>query len=107
MHPMLNIAVRAARNAGKIIANSFEEQDKIETEQKGGNDFVTNIDREAEFAIINTIRKSYPDHCIIGEESGEHKGENPDYVWIVDPLNGTTNFIKGIPHFCVSIALRV
>ncbi len=107
MHPMLNIAVRAARNAGKIIANSFEEQDKIETEQKGGNDFVTNVDKEAEFAIINTIKKSYPDHTIIGEESGEHKGENPDYVWIVDPLDGTTNFIKGIPHFCVSIALKV
>jgi myo-inositol-1(or 4)-monophosphatase len=104
---MLNIAVRAARNAGKIIARSFEEKDMVETEKKGSNDFVTNIDRDAETAIIATIRKSYPDHCIVGEEFGENKGENSDYQWIVDPLDGTTNFIKGIPHFCVSIALRV
>lgn len=107
MHPMLNIAVRAARNAGKIIARSFEEKDMVETSQKGTNDFVTNIDNEAERAIIGTIRKSYPDHCIVGEESGEHKGDNPDYQWIVDPLDGTTNFIKGIPHFSVSVALKV
>jgi myo-inositol-1(or 4)-monophosphatase len=107
MHPMLNIAVRAARNAGKVIANSFEESDKIEVNKKGTNDFVTNVDMEADRAIIGTLKKSYPDHTIISEESGEHKGESSDYVWIVDPLDGTTNFIKGIPHFCVSIALRV
>ena len=107
MHPMLNIAVRAARNAGKIIARSFEEIDMIETSQKGSNDFVTNVDRDAENAIIATIRKSYPDHSIVGEEFGENKGDNNDYQWIVDPLDGTTNFIKGIPHFSVSIALKV
>lgn len=107
MHPMLNIAIRAARNAGKIIARSFEEIDMIETSQKGANDFVTNVDKDAEQAIIATIRKSYPDHSIVGEEFGENRGENNDYQWIVDPLDGTTNFIKGIPHFSVSIALKV
>ena len=107
MHPMLNIAIRAARNAGKIIARSFEEIDMVETSQKGSNDFVTNVDHDAENAIIATIRKSYPDHSIVGEEFGENKGENSDYQWIVDPLDGTTNFIKGIPHFSVSIALKV
>lgn len=107
MHPMLNIAVRAARNAGKIIARSFEELDLVETTQKGSNDFVTNVDREAEKVIIATIRKSYPEHSIVGEEFGVDQGANTDYQWIVDPLDGTTNFIKGIPHFCVSIALKV
>jgi len=107
MHPMLNIAVRAARNAGKIIARSYEEIDMIETEQKGSNDFVTNVDKDAENTIIATIRKSYPEHCIVGEEFGENKGADSDYQWIVDPLDGTTNFIKGIPHFSVSIALKV
>ncbi len=107
MHPMLNIAVRAARNAGKIIARAFEELDLVETTQKGSNDFVTNVDREAEKAIIATIRKSYPEHSIVGEEFGVNQGTNEDYQWVVDPLDGTTNFIKGIPHFCVSIALKV
>lgn len=107
MHPMLNIAVRAARNAGKIIARSFEELDLVEATQKGSNDFVTNVDRDAEKTIIATIRKSYPEHCIVGEEFGVDQGEDQDYQWIVDPLDGTTNFIKGIPHFCVSIALKV
>ncbi len=107
MHPMLNIAVRAARNAGTVIIRAFEQLDKVEIEQKGTNDFVTNVDLSAEQKIIETIRKSYPNHTIIGEESGELKGEDNDYQWIIDPLDGTTNFIKGIPHFAVSIALKV
>jgi len=107
MHPMLNIAVRAARNAGKVIIRSFEQLDKVEIESKGSNDFVTSADTAAEEAIIETLRKSYPDHTIIGEESGVLKGSNDDYQWIIDPLNGTNNFIKGIPHFAVSIALKV
>ena len=107
MHPMLNIAVRAARTAGKVIVRSLEQLDKVEIESKGTNDFVTSVDISAEEAIIETIRKSYPDHTIIGEESGVLKGSDDDYQWIVDPLDGTTNFIKGIPHFSVSIALKV
>lgn len=107
MHPMLNIAVRAARNAGKVIIRSFEQLDKVEVESKGSNDFVTSVDTAAEEAIIETIRKSYPEHTIIGEESGVLTGSDDDYQWIIDPLDGTTNFIKGIPHFAVSIALKV
>ena len=107
MHPMLNIAVRAARNAGKLILRASEDLSKVEVQQKGTNDLVTNIDKEAEAVIRDTILRSYPDHCIVGEELGEHKGKDADYQWIVDPLDGTTNFIKGIPHFAVSIALKV
>ena len=107
MHPMLNIAVRAARNAGKVIIRSFEQLDKVEVESKGSNDFVTSADIASEQTIIETIRKSYPDHTIIGEESGVLTGSNDDYQWIVDPLDGTTNYIKGIPQFAISIALKV
>jgi myo-inositol-1(or 4)-monophosphatase len=107
MHPMLNIAVRAARTAGKVIVRSIEQLDKVEIESKGTNDFVTSVDISSEEAIIETIRKSYPDHTIIGEESGILKGSDDDYQWIIDPLDGTSNFIKGIPHFAVSIALKV
>jgi myo-inositol-1(or 4)-monophosphatase len=90
-----------------VISRAFEQLDKVEIEQKGTNDFVTNVDISAEQAIIETLRKSYPDHTIIGEESGVLKGKDDDYQWIIDPLNGTTNFVKGIPHFAVSIALKV
>jgi len=107
MHPMLNIAVRAARTAGNVIVRAFEQADKVEIESKGTNDFVTNVDLAAEQAIVETIRKSYPDHSIIGEETGISDGKDDDYQWIIDPLDGTTNFVKGIPHFAVSIALKV
>lgn len=107
MHPMLNIAVRAARSAGSVISRSFEQDDKLEIESKGLNDFVTNVDRAAEQAVVDVIQKAYPNHCIIGEECGVLNGTDADYQWIIDPLDGTTNFVKGIPHFCVSIALKV
>lgn len=107
MHPMLNIAVRAARSAGSVISRSFEQHDKLEIELKGTNDFVTNVDIAAEQAVIETIQKAYPGHCIISEECGIINGDDTDYQWIIDPLDGTTNFVKGIPHFCVSIALKV
>lgn len=104
MHPMLNIAVRAARAAGNIIARGFENRDDLNIEEKGLNDFVTKIDKEAESAIVGKIQESFPDHSFIGEEGSAIKN-NPDFTWIIDPLDGTTNFIKGIPHFAVSIAL--
>ncbi|BDM63920.1 inositol monophosphatase [Shewanella sp. NFH-SH190041] len=106
MHPMLTIAVRAARAAGQTIMRAYTDFDRVEVSAKGINDFVTSVDKEAEAAIVYHIRKSYPDHTIVGEESGENRGSNKDYIWIVDPLDGTTNFIKGIPHFAVSIALQ-
>ncbi|EKE74933.1 inositol-1-monophosphatase [Gallaecimonas xiamenensis] len=105
MHPMLNIAVRAARAAGNYVAKSFEQPEKVEAQTKGTHDWVTNVDKEAERLIIETIKKSYPDHAFIGEEGGI-QGES-DYQWVIDPLDGTTNFLRGIPHFCISIALRV
>ena len=107
MHPMLNIAIRAARKAGNHIAKSLENVDKIESTQKGTNDFVTNIDKEAESIVIDTIRASYPDHTIISEEAGLLTGKDDEVQWIIDPLDGTTNFIKGFPHFSVSIAVRL
>ncbi len=107
MHPMLNIAVRAARKAGNLIAKHYETPDAVEASQKGSNDFVTNVDREAERLIIEVIRKSYPQHTIITEESGELAGEDKDVQWVIDPLDGTTNFIKRFPHFSVSIAVRI
>ncbi|MBP6122622.1 MULTISPECIES: inositol-1-monophosphatase [Providencia] len=107
MHPMLNIAIRAARKAGNLIAKHYETPQNIEVTKKGTNDFVTNIDRESERLIIEVIRKSYPDHTIITEESGELLGKDDDIQWVIDPLDGTTNFIRRLPHFAVSIAVRL
>ncbi len=107
MHPMLNIAIRAARKAGNHIAKSLENTDKIESSLKGTNDFVTNVDNEAEALIIDTIKQSYPEHCIVAEEQGLINGKDQDVQWIIDPLDGTTNFVKGLPHFAVSIAVRI
>ncbi|MER2472281.1 inositol-1-monophosphatase [Photorhabdus laumondii] len=107
MHPMLTIAIRAARKAGNLIAKNYETPDAVEASQKGSNDFVTNVDKAAEALIIDVIRKSYPKHSIITEESGELLGEEADIQWVIDPLDGTTNFIKRFPHFAVSIAVRI
>ncbi|WP_432453901.1 MULTISPECIES: inositol-1-monophosphatase [unclassified Agarivorans] len=107
MHAMLNIAIRAARNAGKVVTQAYAQLDKIETTTKGANDYVTNVDKAAEKTIIDTLRNAFPDHSIIAEESGVSTGKDDEYQWVIDPLDGTTNFIKGIPHFSISIALRV
>lgn len=107
MNPMLNIAIRAARKAGNIIAKNYERRDNIETAEKGASDYVTNVDKAAEQAIIETIRASYPEHTIITEESGVLTGKETDIQWVIDPLDGTTNFVKGLPHFSISIAIRV
>lgn len=102
---MLNIAVRAARNAGEIISRSADNVGKLQINRKGINDFATEVDRAAEQEIIKVIKTAFPDHAILAEESGEHKGN--DYVWIIDPLDGTTNFLHGFPVYAVSIALQV
>ena len=104
MQPMLNIAVNAARRAGELIARSADNLHKIEIQRKGKNDYATNIDQMAEQKIIEIIKTAYPDHAILAEESGEQAGN--DYVWIIDPLDGTTNFIHGYPQYAVSIALK-
>jgi myo-inositol-1(or 4)-monophosphatase len=105
MHPMLNIAVRAARRAGSIINRAALDGCGLEVRSKRMNDFVTKVDHAAEEAIIEIVRKAYPDHAVLAEESGETAGR-AEYQWIIDPLDGTTNFIHGFPQYCVSIAIR-
>lgn len=104
MHPLLNIAVRAAREAGRIIIRDLDRPDAIHISKKGLNDFVSDVDRKAEQAIISTIRKAHPDHAILAEESGS--SGVADYVWVIDPLDGTTNYLHGFPMFSVSIAVK-
>jgi myo-inositol-1(or 4)-monophosphatase len=104
MNPTTNIAVRAARQAGSVIMRSFSRLDALTVAEKQANDFVSEIDRNAERAIIDTIRRAYPHHAILAEESG---GQGKDaYEWVIDPLDGTTNYLHGFPQFAVSIALR-
>ncbi len=102
MHPMLNIAVRAARRAGSIISRASDNLDALTVRHKSLNDLVSEVDRAAEEAIIETLQAAYPDHAILAEESGA-TGDS-EYVWIIDPLDGTTNFLHGLPIYCVSIA---
>src|SRR5580692_6673092 len=104
MHPLLNIAVRAARRAGEVIVRALVRLDSLEVSSKGRNDYVSEIDRTAEREIIEIVHKLYPDHAILAEESGS-SGEN-ETVWIIDPLDGTTNFLHGFPVFSVSIAVQ-
>ena len=105
MHAFLNVAVMAARKGGNSLIRSLNNLGRIKVEKKGRNDFVSEADRTAEAAVIDTILKHYPDHQILAEESGE-QGDS-DHVWIIDPLDGTTNFLHGFPVFCVSIALAI
>lgn len=117
MEPMVNIALRAARRAGRIILRAMDRVDTLTVREKGRNDLVSEIDVEAEDAIVDTILKAYPQHAILGEERGETRLPNPTgspadgktnetpFTWIIDPLDGTTNFLHGIPHFCTSIAV--
>ncbi|WP_420465066.1 inositol monophosphatase family protein [Panacagrimonas sp.] len=105
MHPLINIAVSAARSAGNFIMRHQDRVPQLQIERKGRNDFVTMVDRGAEREIINTVHKAYPQHAILGEEGGKI-GDN-EVVWIVDPLDGTTNFLHGFPHYAVSIGIQV
>jgi myo-inositol-1(or 4)-monophosphatase len=105
MHALLNVAVMAAHRGGDSLLRSLKKLDRIEVEMKGRNDFVSEADRLAERAVIETIHKHYPNHAILAEESGA-QGES-DHVWVIDPLDGTTNFLHGFPTFAVSVALLV
>lgn len=122
MEPMVNIALRAARRAGQVILRAMDRVDTLQVREKGRNDLVSEVDLEAEDIIADTIRKAYPDHDIVGEERGSRDPEEappetkpelgpigdvptPRFSWVVDPLDGTTNFVHGIPHFCTSIAV--
>ena len=106
LHPMLNIAIKAARSAGAIINRASLDLDLLKINTKGPNDFVSEVDQAAEQAIIETLLAAYPGHGILAEESGRtHGARDSDYVWIIDPLDGTTNFLHGFPVYAVSIAL--
>jgi myo-inositol-1(or 4)-monophosphatase len=116
MHPMLNVAVRAARRAGRIINRASLDLDTVKVARKQRNDFVTEVDQASEQAIIETLLSAYPGHAILAEESGHTAGgqqregrpeqvREAENIWIIDPLDGTTNFIHGLPQYAISIAL--
>lgn len=106
MHPALNIAIKAARRAGQIINRASNDLDLVKVATKQPNDYVTEVDKAAEAAIIETLREAYPNYGILAEESGATAGKgDAEYQWIIDPLDGTTNFIHGLPQYAVSIAL--
>ncbi len=106
LHPMLNIAVRAARAAGAIINRAALDIERLQVQTKSPRDFVTEVDLASERAIIDVLLEAYPDHSILAEESGRTRGaRDSDYQWIIDPLDGTTNFIHGLPTYAVSIGL--
>ncbi len=108
MHPMINTAVKAARRAATIINRASFDLDQIRVSHKGPNDFVSEVDHAAEQAIIDVLKQAYPDHAILAEESGPSANlhDENENVWIIDPLDGTTNFIHGFPQYAVSIALQ-
>ncbi|MGH8528988.1 MAG: inositol monophosphatase family protein [Nevskiales bacterium] len=105
MHPLMNIAVGAARAAGRVIMRELPKADQLKVTSKAANDFVSEVDRNAEATIIRHIRKAYPEHAILAEETGA-SGDN-EVRWIIDPLDGTTNFLHGFPQFAVSIGIQV
>ena len=105
MHPMLTIAVRAARRAGSIINRASLDGGGLNVRSKRAKDFVTQVDQASEQAIIEIVRKAYPEHGFLAEESGASE-QDAEFVWIIDPLDGTTNFIHGFPQYCVSIGIQ-
>ena len=108
MHPMLNTAIKAARRGAAVINRASFDLDRVTVTEKKHNDFVTDVDQAAEAAIIDVLRKAYPDHAFLAEESGASANlhDENENVWIIDPLDGTTNFIHGFPQYCVSLALQ-
>jgi myo-inositol-1(or 4)-monophosphatase len=106
MHPMLTTAIKAARRAGNVINRGARDLDRLTVTAKGPKDFVSEIDHAAEAAIVETLHAAYPDHAILAEEgTGRDRNADAEHVWIIDPLDGTTNFLHGFPQYCVSIAL--
>ena len=105
MQPMVTIALRAARQAGEMIVKAADNLDSVQVSEKSKNDFVTEIDKRSEEMIIDTISKAYPDHHFLSEESGFRGSDSSDIQWIIDPLDGTTNFVHGYPSFSVSIGV--
>jgi len=105
MHPTLNVAIKAARRAGQIINRASLDVGHLKVSVKQQNDFVTEVDKAAEAVIIETLRETYPKHAILAEETGRSGQDDSEFQWIIDPLDGTTNFIHGFPQYAVSIAM--
>lgn len=103
MEPMTTIALRAARKAGELIVRASDDLERINPKAKGAADFVTEVDIAAEKEILYHLSKAYPDHAFLCEESGRTGPEDAEYLWVIDPLDGTSNFLRGIPHYAVSI----
>lgn len=104
MHPIINIALRAAREASTVMVQAWARPDRVKIYEKGPNDFVTDIDRQVEEMLIAHLRKAYPEHSFLCEEGGSIEGADKDTTWIIDPIDGTRNFVMGIPHFSISMA---
>jgi myo-inositol-1(or 4)-monophosphatase len=104
VHPIVNIALRAARDAANVLIQAHARPDRVKVFQKGPNDYVTDVDKIVEDMLIATLRKTYPDHSFLCEEGGLQEGADKDTVWIIDPIDGTRNFVMGNPHFCISMA---
>ncbi|MEQ8262830.1 inositol monophosphatase family protein [Pseudohaliea sp.] len=104
MEPMINIALRAARRAGEHILRASDDLDRLQVRAKDANDFVSEVDERAEEIIVEQLKRAYPGHAFLGEESGLVGDPDAEYQWVIDPLDGTTNFLRGIPHYAVSIA---
>lgn len=105
--PLMNVMIKAAEKAGRSLVRDFGEVEQLQVSKKGPGNFVTAADKRAEEILFEELKKARPDYSFLMEESGEIKGDNSDHVWIIDPLDGTHNFMHGIPHWCISIALQV
>ena len=103
----LNLMIKASEKASKILIRDFGEVEKLQVSKKGPKDFVTNADVKAEKIIIEELKKGRPNYSIISEENGIENNKDGDNIWIIDPIDGTTNFLHGIPHFAISIAFNV
>jgi myo-inositol-1(or 4)-monophosphatase len=104
MHPLVNTGVQAARSASRIITQGYDRLDRVTVNEKAQNDYVSSIDKAVQDHLIEQIRERYPNHAIIAEEG--HRSEGDEYTWIIDPLDGTANFIHGLPHFAISMAIK-
>lgn len=107
MHPQVNIMIRAARRAGDIMLQALDRREKLEIQEKKRNDFVTEVDLQVEQTLIHLLQESFPNESFLTEEQGEIWGEDRDSIWVIDPIDGTLNFIHGFPYFAISIAKKI
>ena len=105
LNPVVPIMVKAARQGGNVLLRNINKLDSLNVVEKGRLDYASEVDADAEKAVIKELKRAYPDYCVLGEESGGQPGRNGRYTWVIDPLDGTSNYLRGFPHYCVSIAL--